>query len=57
MNNVFNVTTPSKQMVIKICVRCGDKWEDFDALSYIHLCPRCRGKKKYWHFKRDNKTT
>lgn len=34
--------------MMKVCTRCKKKWEQFDALSYEHLCPDCRTKKRYW---------
>lgn len=34
--------------MIKICMRCGNKYEELDFLSYNHLCPTCRRAKKYW---------
>lgn len=34
--------------MIKICVRCGKRYEHFDYLDYNTLCPMCKRKKKYW---------
>lgn len=42
--------------MIKICTRCGEKWEEFNSLSYENLCPKCKKKKQYW-FHLDKKGT